>query len=68
MTDIMDMLNQLPEFFTQLKSKLTLQEERIKHTIHWEQIDQAKRFSPATGICGLCTKEIFHITFNQQKK
>lgn len=30
MTDTMDMLNQLPEFFTQLKSKLTLQEERIK--------------------------------------
>jgi len=30
MTDTMDMLNQLPEFFTQLKTKLTLQEERIK--------------------------------------
>ena len=40
-----------------------LKEDGIKHTIQWEQIDQAKSFSPVTGICGLCTKEKFHITF-----
>ena len=40
-----------------------LKEGGIKHTIQWEQIDQARSFSPVTGICGLCTKEKFHITF-----
>ena len=40
-----------------------LKEVGIKHTIQWEQIDQARSFSPVTGICGLCTKEKFHITF-----
>ena len=40
-----------------------LKEEKIEHTIHWEQIDQARVFSPVTGICALCTKEKFHITF-----
>jgi hypothetical protein len=36
-----------------------LQEEKRKHTIHYEQIDQAKSFSPVTGICDLCTKDFF---------
>ena len=40
-----------------------LKEANIKHTVHWEKIDQGKSFSPVTGICGLCTKEKFHITF-----
>ena len=40
-----------------------LQEKRIKHTIKWEQVDQAKCFSPVSGICALCTKEKFYITF-----
>ena len=40
-----------------------LQDKKIKHTISWEQIDQAKCFSPVSGICALCTKEKFHITF-----
>ena len=38
-----------------------LQEERTKHTIHWEQIEQAKSISPVKGICGICTKEKFYI-------
>ena len=40
-----------------------LQDRKIQHTISWEQIDQAKCFSPVSGICALCTKEKFHITF-----
>ena len=40
-----------------------LQEKRINHTVSWEKIDQAKCFSPVSGICALCTKEKFYITF-----
>ena len=40
-----------------------LQDKKIQHTISWEKIDQAKCFSPVSGICALCTKEKFHITF-----
>ena len=40
-----------------------LKQKNIQHTIEWEQVDQAKPFSPISGICGLCTKEKFYITF-----
>ena len=36
-----------------------LQEKRMKHTIKWEQVDQTNCFSPVSGICALCTKEMF---------
>ena len=40
-----------------------LQDKNVKHTISWEKIDQAKCFNPVAGICPLCTKEKYHITF-----
>ena len=40
-----------------------LKEKNIKHTIEWEKVDQAKPFSPVSGICALCNKENFFITF-----
>ena len=40
-----------------------LKEKRITHTITWEILDRGQPFSPVSGICSLCTKEKFHITF-----
>ena len=39
------------------------EDKKIKHIIKLEQIDQAKWFSPVLGICALCTKANFDITF-----
>ena len=33
-----------------------LQDKKIQHTISNEKIDQAKSFSPVSGICALCTQ------------
>ena len=41
----------------------SLKEKRINHTITWEILDRAHPFSPVSGICPLCAKEKFHITF-----
>ena len=40
-----------------------LKEKKVNHTMKWEQVDRAKTFSPVSGICALCTKENFYITF-----
>ena len=40
-----------------------LTDENIEHTIKWELIDHAKPFNPISGICALCTREKFIITF-----
>ena len=40
-----------------------LKQKRINHTITWEIIDRGQPFSPVSGVCSLCTKEKFHITF-----
>ena len=40
-----------------------LKAKKVKHTIKWEQVDRAKTYSPVSGICALCTKEKFYITF-----
>ena len=40
-----------------------LKAKKINYTLKWEQVDRAKAYSPVSGICALCTKEIFYITF-----
>ena len=40
-----------------------LKQKRINHTITWEIIDRGQPFSPVSGVCSLCTKEKYHITF-----
>jgi hypothetical protein len=37
--------------------------KNIQYTLQWEIVDQAKPFNPVTGICALCTREKFYITF-----
>lgn len=61
MTDTMDMLNQLPEFFTQLKTKLTLQEERIKQLE--EQVEANDRIEER--MIAIQTKE--RVKFEEEK-
>ena len=40
-----------------------LNQTNTQHTLQWEIVDQAKPFNPVTGICALCTREKFFITF-----
>ena len=40
-----------------------LAKKNIAHTIKWDILSSAKPFSPVSGICSLCTKEKFYITF-----
>ena len=61
MTDTMDMLNELPEFFVQLKSKLTLQEERIKQLE--EQVEANDRIEER--MIAIQTKE--RLKFEEEK-
>ena len=42
-----------------------LQDRKIEHTISWGKMGETKCFSPVAGICALCTKEKYHITFKQ---
>ena len=35
--------------------------------VEWKLIDRGKIFSPITGICQLCTKESYHIIFNENQ-
>ena len=40
-----------------------LETKKVNFDIKWEIVDRAKPFSPVTGLCPLCTKEKFYITF-----
>ena len=52
---------------TTLSSHLhELQRKNVKFEIKWEIIDHAKPFNPVTGICPLCTLEIFYIAFKPE--
>ena len=43
-----------------------LKQKNIQHTLKWEIVDRAKTFNPVTGICALCTREKFYITFKPE--
>jgi hypothetical protein len=43
-----------------------LENKNITHSIKWEILSSAKPFSPVSGICSLCTKEKFYITFKPE--
>ena len=40
-----------------------LKTKKINFDLKWKIVDRAKPFSPVSGICPLCTKEKFYITF-----
>jgi hypothetical protein len=40
-----------------------LKKKNIIHSIKWGKVSSAKPFSPVSGICSLCTKDKFYITF-----
>lgn len=61
MTDMMEMLNELPEFFTQLKVKLSLQEQRIKELE--EQVEANDRIEER--MIAIQTKE--RVKFEEEK-
>ena len=43
-----------------------LKNKNIHFELKWEIVDQAKPFSPVSGICSLCTREKFFITFRPE--
>ena len=47
----------LSNFIHDLKNKKT------EYNLKWDIMDSAKPFNPVTGICALCTREIFYIAF-----
>ena len=38
----------------------------IQHTITWKLIDRGKPYSPVHGVCNLCLKEKFYITYKPE--
>ena len=40
-----------------------LKKKNIEYAVSWKLVGRAKPFSPVSGVCGLCIKEKFYITF-----
>ena len=40
-----------------------LKQKNVTHKIGWKMVDRARPFSPVTGKCGLCNREMFFIMF-----
>ena len=52
---------------TTLSSNLNnLNREKVNFELKWKIIDHAKPINPVTGICALCTREMFYIASNMK--